>query len=111
MHRLRFGILGLLLLGGIPGAAAAPRLDTGALSTPLGCAIRDTKVVVITNTTGSTIPAGTRISYDTIRDPDRAHVGGTVSGGALAPGAIVQIGAWQSYSCTAWMPRVLVLAP
>jgi hypothetical protein len=121
MHRIRPGlrdaplwsvILSAALLSGVP-AAAAPRLlpDTTALTVALGCQIRDYKVVVITNTTGSTLPAGTRITYDTIRVPDRAHIVGTVTTGALAPGAIVQVGAWESYSCTAWTPRILVMAP
>lgn len=99
------------LLCGVP-AAAAPRLpEVAALNTPLGCQIQDYKVVVITNTTGATLPAGARITYDWVRAPDHAHTVATVTGGALAPGAIVQIGVSEAYSCTAWTPRVLVMAP
>jgi hypothetical protein len=110
MHRIRLAMLALVLAG-LHGAGAAPRLDTTALTTPLDCRIRDYKVVAITNTTGATIPAGTRISYDTIRIPDGAHIGGSFVSGVVAPGAVIQIGAWESSSCTAWMRRVLVMAP
>jgi hypothetical protein len=116
MHLRRDPMLLSAILCGIllcmPAGAAQRRLpDVAALTTPLGCQIQGYKVVVITNTTGATIPAGTAITFDAIRVPDHAHVVRTVTGGAIAPGGIIQIGVGESYSCTAWTPRVLVMAP
>ena len=77
----------------------------------LTCQVQNEKVLAITNTSGATISAGTRITYDAIRKPDQAHYGRTISTAGMTPGGVLQIGAVPSFSCTAWFVRLPVMAP
>jgi hypothetical protein len=107
-----FGLLcGALVALAAEAAGAAPPVQFGiqsALTVPLGCQIRDEKVIVITNTTGAAI-ANTNISYDAVRKPDGKHYGATKKVTFLAAGGILQTGGMQSFSCTAWFKRVPLL--
>ena len=87
-------------------AGALPGRSDSILQVPLGCAISIGKVIVITNSTGGAIDAGTKMGYDAVR-PDKRHYGNAFAGPALARGASFQIDAQPSVSCTAWYIRPL----
>ncbi len=76
---------------------------TGVLfnSVSLACWIENEKVIAVVNSTGKTLPAGTRLSVDAIRIPDGMHY---KKGGIIArtpSGGIIRMGAVPSSSCTA----------
>ena len=92
--------------------AAPPNAATSILKAPLGCSISYGKVIVITNTTGSDITAGTPMGYDAVRYGSRQHYGKTFAGPAMAVGGEpLRIGAEPSTSCTAWYRRTLAVGP
>ena len=70
-----------------------------------------TYVIVITNTRGEAISAGTAITYDAERTSDGYHYGKTFTSGELAAGASVQKPGSPSKSCAAWFTRPAVLVP
>jgi hypothetical protein len=67
--------------------------------------------LVITNTTGGTIAAGTPITFDIVRKPDGSHFSRTLQTSVLPPGYSVRVGGFPSFSCTAWFRRAPVAAP
>ena len=77
----------------------------------LSCRVENEKVLVITNTSGGALTAGTAITYDAVRKPDGVHYGRVFQTGALATGGLVRVGAMPSFSCTAWFRRTPLLAP
>ncbi|HZP21292.1 MAG TPA: hypothetical protein VFB16_13930 [Bauldia sp.] len=93
--------------------AAGPAGTNPALrpTVSLRCEIVNSKVVKITNSTGSVISAGTRISYDAVRAHGAGHYGGSFLSPQLQPGAFVQRGGEDSSTCTAWFVRPLLMSP
>ena len=94
-------------------AAAQPLFPNAILNNrvALGCAIEDTKVFVVTNTTASVIVQGTPIFIDILHFPtDTANVL-NYRGGDLAVGASFREGTYQATSCAAWIEVPLTLAP
>ena len=94
-------------------AAAQPLFPNAILNNrvALGCAIEDTKVFVVTNTTASVIVQGTPIFIDILHFPtDTANVL-NYHGGDLAVGASFREGTYQATSCAAWIEVPLTLAP
>lgn len=98
----------LLALCAVPAMAClsiqAQAIDrTGVLfnSVPLACWIENEKVIAVVNSTGKTLPAGTRLSVDAVRIPDGTHYkkGGTIA--RTPSGGIIRMGAVPSSSCTA----------
>lgn len=78
----------------------------------IACAVENYKVLVITNTSGTTIPANTWINADMVELDTGAHIPARFRGGALAPGAVSRdAGPGYGASCTAWYQRELLLAP
>jgi hypothetical protein len=106
---------GAALLAGASGAAAQlfrePLREVVADRVHLGCAIELEKVVLVTNTTAGTIPAGTEIFINSVIVPTRENRTISVRTAALSPGESFREGLWQSYSCTAWFRRVPMMAP
>ena len=100
----RLTLAGPLLVAMVVHAAAAPVAETNALNrkVPLECQLQQSKIVVITNSTGQTISAGTHISFDTLRRGGAAHFDGSFASGTMPPGAVVHRPAVDSLSCTAW---------
>ena len=114
MNRLHVALVSLGVLAGTASSAlAVPHgaIAESILRTPLQCQILSGKVIAITNSTGATISGGTQISYDVIRMPDHAHIGGQFVSSTMPPGATVKRGLFPAYSCTAWFRKPLVLAP
>jgi len=97
----------LALAAGLASAvsAEARTMRTSALRVPLACSVQQQKVIVITNTTGATLAAGTLITFDAVRLPDGHHYAETNASPLLPPGAYLQVGGWPSTSCTAWYTR------
>ena len=94
------------------GADSAVRLDMLVNRVAIGCGIQNEKVLVITNTTGAPIAAGTRLSWDAVLKPNQRHQAGSLMlGVALQPDGVVKVGLAPASSCTAWFVRPLLLAP
>ena len=110
-HAFGTAVAAIAILGAPASALAAAQPDIAGIRIPLGCAIVDAKVIVITNTTGGTISAGTAITYDAERASDGIHYGKTFTSGELTPGASVQRPGSTSNFCAAWFTRPMVLAP
>lgn len=83
-------------------AAAIDRTGVLFNSVSLACWIEDQKVIAVVNSTGKTLPAGTRLSVDAIRIPDGTHYKKTGTLGRTPSGAIIRMGAVPSSSCTAF---------
>src|SRR5262245_747785 len=98
-------IAGLAALSFAVPAAAQPVFNPNAIlnnRVALGCAIEDTKVFVVTNTTAGVIVEGTPIFIDILHFPtDTANVL-NYHGRDLAPGASFREGTYQATSCAAW---------
>lgn len=114
MNRLHVTLAGATVLASLalPAFAASRAIvnDT-ILQTPLKCAMENVKILVVTNSTGATISAGTRIHYAFERMPDHAKISGSAITGKLLPGAVVKRGVGPAFSCTASFRKTLVLAP
>ena len=110
-HVLGTVVAALTLLGGPTSAVAALRPEIKGIRVPLGCMMVDQKMIVITNTSGATISAGTAITYDAERTSDGIHYGKTFTSDELPAGASVQRPGSPSTSCAAWFIRPMVLAP
>ena len=67
----------------------------------LACWIENEKVIAVVNSTGKTLPAGTKLSVDAIRIPDGSHYRKSTTMGRTATGGIIRMGAVPSSSCTA----------
>ncbi len=104
-------VLTAVAIGCASADATPPNAASSILKAPLGCAISQGKVVVITNTTGAGIAAGTSMGYDAERYGSGQHYGKTFAGPAIAAGGILKIGAEPATSCTAWYTRTLMMAP
>ena len=105
-------VLTAIAIGSLPAVAAPLNTAPTILHVPLGCAISQGKVIVITNTTGSDITAGTPMGYDAVRYGSGQHYGKTFAGPAMpAGGEPLRIGAEPSTSCTAWYRRTLAVGP
>jgi len=101
----------IIMLGGPASTLAAVQPDIAGTRVPLGCTIVAPYMIVITNTRGEAISAGTAITYDAERTSDGYHFGKTFTSGELAPGASVQKPGSPSKSCAAWFTRPATLAP
>jgi hypothetical protein len=99
-----------LLLLPLGAANAAGVAGQSALTVPLACAISHQKVVVITNSTGHAISAGTPMAFDAIR-LDGKHYGKSFHSPLMPANGAISIGAEPSLSCTASYTRQLMMAP
>jgi hypothetical protein len=114
-------LAGLMIAVATGGAAAQSKspfnnsfnntFSTSALNVFIGCRIENLKEIVLTNSTGGTIAAGTVINWDAVRYRSTSHYGGSVVSPLMTPGASMRLGGEQSSSCTAWYRRPAVRAP
>lgn len=85
-------------------ASPAPAIDAEGLvwnRVSLTCWIENEKVIAVVNSTGKTLPGGTKLSVDAVRLPDGSHFRKTTTLGRTPSGGIIRIGAVPSSSCTA----------
>jgi len=111
LHAFVAAVAAATILGGPTSVPAAVQPEIAGTRVPLGCAIIAGKVIVITNTSGGTISAGTGITYNADRTSDGYHFGKTFTSGELAAGATVRKLGSSSASCAAWFTRPTPPAP
>ena len=92
--------LALMICANSP-ATAIDGTSVFANRVSLACWIEDQKVIAVVNSTGKTLPAGTRLSVDAIRIPDGTHYKKSTTLGRTPSGEIIRMGAVPSSSCTA----------
>ena len=92
-------MVGLAFTSGYAAAVEPTGLIWNRVS--LACWIENEKVIAVVNSTGKTLPAGTKLSVDAIRIPDGSHYRKSTTLGRTATGGIIRMGAVPSSSCTA----------
>jgi hypothetical protein len=99
------------MVGMATSPLAAVQPDIAGTRVPLGCAIAAPYIIVITNTRGEAISAGTAITYDAERTSDGYHFGKTFTSDGLAAGASIQKPGSPAKSCAAWFTQPTAVVP